>query len=213
MTSDKDQIKAKLKKLKKFAGLDRKQVADLVDLSPAYLNQMLGKDGKLPPRFIRMFNDLCNIYLNILPSETTQPKLIGLTTPKPLEITNKKLKVEMQDNTLYIKRKDDSGFTDYAHRMTAATHFHEVEGDAMHPSIQRGAGLLITEIDKNLIIGGEAYVIELLNGMTVVRYIKFDEKEPQKLILTSYNKSAGETFNIEKADLKRLFKILLKISK
>jgi hypothetical protein len=204
MASDKEQIKAQLKELKKFAGIGREQVAEELHYTPAYINQMLGKDGKLPPRFILTFNELYKRNMDTPPPTTP---------PMTIQKGDKKLMVKPNDNTLYIQRKEDSGFTDYARRMAAATHFHEVEGDAMHPMIQRGTGLLLIEIDKNLIVGGEAYVIELQSGLTVVRYIKFDEKAQEKILLESFNKSAGNTFDVQRLDIKRLFKIVLKIAK
>jgi len=199
MIEEKDGIKQKLKELRK-KGITREEVAERFAYSPGYLNQMLGTSGKLPPDFVTRFNQY---YTDCMKPAT-------LTTNLPTRI--RKIKND-PENTLYIQKKEDSGFQDYARRMAAATHFHEMEGDAMHPLIKRGDGLLLVELDKEVIIGGEVYVIDLDNGLTIVRYIKFDESDPKKLMLVAYNKAAGDTANIYRHNISRLFKIVLKISK
>ena len=199
MIEEKDDIKQKLKQLKKI-GITRVDVATKFYITPGYLNQMVGKSGKVPPGFINGFNQFFE--------DSMKPA----TLTRTVTTRTKKAKTDPR-NTLYIQRKEDSAFTDYARRMEAATDFHEMEGDAMHPLIKRGDGLLLVEIDKEVIIGGEVYVIELDNGLTVVRYIKFEESDPKKLMLVAYNRAAGDTANLYRHNISRLFKIVLKISK
>ena len=198
MIDEKEEVKRKLKQLKNL-GIAREAVAEHHGYSPGYFNQMLGTSGKIPPGFISQFNQFYEHHMKIAPVNASLPA------------TTKKGRVDSR-NTLYIQRKEDSAFTDYARRMAAADFFHEVEGDAMHPLFKRGDGLLLIEIEKDVIVGGEAYVLELNTGLASVRYIKFDETDPQKLLLVSYNKSAGDTM-VTRADVTRLFKIVLKISK
>lgn len=197
----KKQIEENLELIESTTGMGRMEISEDLGYSKGYISEILGPNGTVTDKFLAKFKSK---YQHLL---TTQPPLPPTDSIVQLEDVTGKL-IPLNDNRARVLPDYDRLIMEYFRNKNKATHFYRVEDLTMHALFFPGDLLLLVEDDTSIIISGEIFVIEFVNGKSTVRYVHYDPNNSNLFNLVPYNKSAGVTPGISRDLIKRMFKIV-----
>ena len=116
--------------------------------------------------------------------------------------------IPLDDKRIRSMPDYDKLILDFFKGSNKATHFYRVNDLTMYAIYMPGDLLILVEADWSIIISGELFVIEFMNGKTAVRYIHYNERDQNLFDLKAYNKSVGVTPGVPRSSIKRMFKIV-----
>lgn len=197
----KEEFERRLNIVEQETGMGRLELSVDLGYGPSRFSEILGPNGKLTERLLEKFDlKYGHLYTALPPMKPTN------NTVQLLDMNGKL--IPLNDQRTNVLPDYEKLIVDHFKSNNQATHIYRIEDLTMHSIFFPSDLLILVEADTSIIIAGELFVIEFLNGKTVVRYIHYNEKDPSLFDLKAYNKSVGVTPGIPRDAIKRMFKIV-----
>lgn len=211
------ELEKRFKILKKL-GITKKQVAEKLGYSDAYISKMLSGERPLTDKFGESFqeeyDDLISKYIvdNNLQDDPTYISTIKGISERPWKIEKPWMGVPIYDTEVaaglrYLVRDESTPEPAYYLPIPSFKDCKfgaRVTGDSMYPEIRSGDFVILKEVVD--FIYGDIYLVVTMDGQETVKRVYPHENDPNKINLVPSNKEIPIT-PILKSNIIKILKV------